>query len=151
MAENELLGPRSGPEGKAPPWWLKGRRIKRAFDGQEAIASFTVEGKPMVLIQRGVTGVMRQEANPNEWETCETDAVVLTPLQIARCAYEADRALRTGLGQPGVPEWSGLIEQDRIQFMWGVFNSGSFVGEYAKLREGLALAIARFLELDHER
>jgi hypothetical protein len=41
----------------------------------------------------------------------------LGPMQVARVAYEADRALRFAQGEYGVPEWNGAREPVRIAYM----------------------------------
>lgn len=44
----------------------------------------------------------------------------LTPIQHARVAYEADRALRSVLGEYGIPEWQALKEPARLAWLRGI-------------------------------
>jgi hypothetical protein len=142
--ENELLGPRSGTSGNAPPWWKLGARVKRRFDGQAGIAGFSAEGEPMVLVGRGIMGTLRMEIDTADWEA-DDEKLILTPLQIAKVSYEADRAVRMSLGVPGVPEWGALHEQDRLQWMWGAMKNESLSGDHAHSRTNLVRAIVSVL------
>jgi hypothetical protein len=44
----------------------------------------------------------------------------LSPMQVARVAYEADRALRLVTGEYGVPDWISLKEQTRLVWSKGL-------------------------------
>ena len=48
-----------------------------------------------------------------------SDEEWLTPMQIARVTYEADKALRLVMGEYGLPDWVSLKEPVRIEWMKG--------------------------------
>jgi len=55
--------------------------------------------------------------SPGQWE--EDTERPLAPIQVARIAYEADRALRSVEGSYGVKEWAAILEPERIRWLGG--------------------------------
>lgn len=55
--------------------------------------------------------------SPGQWE--EDSERPIAPIQVARIAYEADRALRAVEGAYGVKEWTAIPETERIRWLQG--------------------------------
>jgi hypothetical protein len=69
----------------------------------------------MVRLDRGPHREQVLPYRPNEWmDDTRRD---LTAMQIARVAYEADKALRTVMGEYGVKDWIGLKEPEHHRWV----------------------------------
>lgn len=69
----------------------------------------------MVRLDRGPHNEQVLPYRPTEWiEDTRRD---LTPMQIARVAYEADKALRTVMGEYGVKDWIALKEPEHHRWV----------------------------------
>jgi hypothetical protein len=96
---------------------LAGQRVRSLRDGQ---LGYLVEGETGALAVR----LDRKAENrvvpfvPSEW-TPDKETRLSAP-QIARVAYEADRALRLVTGEYGVPDWISLREPVRLAWAKGL-------------------------------
>lgn len=128
----------------APAWWIRGTKIRRKTDHQKARAAYAQDGSPVACLERGIAGTFKMPAAYHDWESDE-EPVALTWMEKARISYSADRALLSSLGVPGVPEWNGLIEQNRIAWMSAAKNGVLLSGDHAvvrnKLRSGILVAL----------
>lgn len=71
--------------------------------------------------------------SPGQWH--EDGERPIAPIQVARIAYEADRALRAVEGAYGVKEWTHIPEPERIRWLQGPPRDAS------KARVGLYKAV----------
>jgi hypothetical protein len=63
----------------------------------------------------------------------------LQPMQLARITYDADKALRSALGEYGLPEWPSLPEPQRIAWSRGLPEGAN------EIRHALRAAILKVL------
>ena len=104
----------------APP--SPGKQVRSRNDGQ---IGFIVEwtdprtGKPGlgVRLDRKQENIVRPY-HEGMWEVVVRPP--LTPLQVARVAYQADCALRSARGEYSVKDWRDLKEDARISFVEGL-------------------------------
>lgn len=100
---------------------MTGARVRRVGGGGDHQIGHLVEmedGAKGVKLDRGTGPTAESIVIPwraNQWE--EVEEPRLQPMQVARCAYEADRALRIALGEYGVPEWQSLRENPRVDWL----------------------------------
>jgi len=100
---------------ESPPIGQKVRRSGgKMADGQLGYIVEMDNGEPGVKLDRSAEHLV-VPYHPSEWRV--ESRTQFQPMQIARIAYDADRALRMSLGEYGVTEWPGLREQDRITWM----------------------------------
>ncbi len=97
-----------------------GQRVRRASgpvaDGQIGFIVATPEGGVGVRLDRKAEELVVRY-NPTEWQTATENP--LQPMQIARIAYEADRALRQARGEYGVTDWIAMKEGIRVEWLQG--------------------------------
>lgn len=86
-------------------------------DGQLGRVVVMDDGKLGVRLDRGAT-VQIEPYHPQVWHN-EDAPPKLQMMQLARVAYEADRALRVARGEYGAKEWMSMREQDRLAWSQG--------------------------------
>lgn len=108
-----------------PDWWVSGANIRNRYDHQRATALIDYRGRAIARLERGIAGMQELQVVWKDWEPDPGAGIELTESQVARIAYEADRALRTALGKPGITEWLGLNEGLRSDWMAQVEEGGT--------------------------
>ncbi len=109
-----------------------GSRVRSTNDGQRGVVVQMEEtgGLGVRLDRRGENRVVPY--NAQQWEPDREPT--LTPIQVARVFYDADRALKIARGAYAstLPEWIGLRDEERRawldrkrwqpvqEFMWGL-------------------------------
>lgn len=112
-----------------------GDRVRSARDGQLGYLVETDGGLAVRLDRKAETRVV--PFVPREW--LPDNEVRLQPMQIARVAFEADRALRTVTGEYGLADWVSLKEPARVAWLKGIPGGGS------EIRQTLYRAILKVL------
>lgn len=92
-----------------------GSRVRATKDHQLGFVVEDQAGRLAVKLDRRHETVV--PFRKDEW--IEETERPISPIQVARIAYEADRALRTILGDYGVKEWGILPEPDRVRMLNG--------------------------------
>lgn len=92
---------------------VAGQRVRSLRDGQLGYLIETDSGSIAVRLDRKaenrIVPFIAAEWRPDK-------ELRLQPMQIARVAYEADRALRLVTGEYGVPDWLSLKEATRLDW-----------------------------------
>lgn len=116
----------------------EGTRVKSTSDGQIGYVVKTSSGLAIRLDRKANTIV---PYDLHRW--VEMDEVSVTNMQMARVAYDADRALRQVQGEYKVPEWICLGESAKIDFM----NKGPAIEEdgHGEARLRLFVAVIKAL------
>jgi hypothetical protein len=93
-----------------------GQRLRRVTDGQRGFLVIDPETqRKSVRLDRGTKLGTDQSTVPYSVHAWEEDVEVkLTPDQIRRVAYAADRELRIVRGEYSVKQWIDLKDQERV-------------------------------------
>lgn len=96
-----------------------GDRVRRIGQGGDHQMGRLVETEDGIAVQldRGTHAAAERVIvpyRPDRWEVMEEPR--LQPMQIARCCYVADRALRIGRGEYSIAEWDSMREDVRVSF-----------------------------------
>lgn len=114
-----------------------GQRVRRTNDGQLGfVCERTSEDGRKGL---GVRLDRKQQTIIEPWSEhrwIPEERARLTPLQVARIAYQADQALRSARGEYGVKDWTEL--KDEARHAWMVAPDGGVIDDE---RAGLYRAV----------
>lgn len=88
-------------------------RVRSKNDGQLGYLVEMEDGRQGVKLDRGQQNIVVPYLE-KRWEIAEE--AKLQAMQIARCAYEADRALRIGRGEYATTTWDSLREPARVEW-----------------------------------
>lgn len=116
-----------------------GKRVRAVNDGQLGFIVQDESGALMVRLDRGPRQEQLLPYRPSDW--IEDTRRELSPMQVARVAYEADKALRTVGGEYGVKDWIGLREHEHQKWV-----SAPPLGD-DQLRRALHAAIVAALQV----
>lgn len=108
--------------------------VRNALDGQMGTVVYDDAGKPMVRLDRG-----KQEHLvpylPNIWQPA--DRPKLSPTQVARVCYEADRAYRLSQGEYGVGDWISMRGDAQREWLLPPSTGDVRAALYAAIRKVL--------------
>lgn len=91
-----------------------GTRVRALRDHQ---LGFIVEREGRLWVRLDRRELSLVPYSPAQWQ--EDEEKPLAPIQVARIAYEADRALRAVEGSYNTKEWSHILEAERIRWLEG--------------------------------
>lgn len=120
-----------------------GARVRSTRDGQLGYVVQTEEGAGLAVRLDRKSETRLVPFNTRDWMPDEKPR--LTPMQIARVAYEADRALRLVTGEYGLPDWVSLKEPVRLTWLKGLQIEASAIEESAAIRAALYRGILKVL------
>lgn len=120
-----------------------GARVRSTRDGQLGYVVQSDEGAGLAVRLDRKQENRVVPFNPREWVPDEKAR--LTAMQIARVAYEADRALRLVTGEYGLPDWVSLRENIRLSWLKGLQLEASATPESAAIRAALYRGILKVL------
>jgi hypothetical protein len=115
-----------------------GARLRSTRDGQLGFLTETEDGTLAVRLDRRVDARVVPYVAA-EW--IPDGEIKLTPIQVARVLYDADRAMRLSLGEYGVPDWLSLREPQRHDWV----NGKAWDKNEPPLRRKVRVAIMKVL------
>lgn len=105
--------------------------VRNELDGQLGTVVHNDEGKPMVRLDRGKQEILVPYL-PSLWKPAERPK--LSPMQVARVCYEADRAYRLARGEYGVAEWISLKQEKQREWLLPPSKGDDRAKLYAAIR-----------------
>jgi hypothetical protein len=120
-----------------------GNRVRSTRDGQLGYLVETEDGRGLAvrLDRKAENRVV--PFHPREWLPDEKPR--LTPMQVARVAYAADREVRQVMGEYGLPDWMSLREPQRLAWLKGLQLEPGASGEAKKIRSDMYRSVLKVL------
>lgn len=121
-----------------------GARVRSVKDGQLGYVVESDEGRGGMAVRLDRKNETRLVPyNARDW--LPDERARLTAMQIARVAYDADRALRLVTGEYGLPDWVSLKEPTRIAWSKALQLEAHATDESAVIRAALYRGILKVL------
>lgn len=120
-----------------------GARVRSTRDGQLGYVVQSEEGGGLAVRLDRKSETRLVPFNTRDWMPDEKPR--LTAMQIARVAYESDRALRLVTGEYGLPDWVSLKEPVRLTWLKGLQIESTATEESAAIRAALYRGILKVL------
>lgn len=121
-----------------------GARVRSIKDGQLGYVVETEDARGGLAVRLDRKHETRLVPfNTRDWLPDERPR--LTAMQIARVAYESDRALRSVTGEYGIPDWVSLKEPLRLAWLKGLQVEANATDESVVIRTALYRGILKVL------